>query len=312
MTLLKLVLIFGTIGLALWRGITVNRYPEEDPRREGYRHPHAGEIAGVTPRVYPLVAGALVVVMWFLIFPAVGFVDTGYRGVVVRWGAVTGRVLDEGIYLVVPVAEKVVEVNVQVRAGTERASASSKDLQVVSTEVTLNYALRPESVATVYQTLRQDYGARIIAPAIQESVKAVAAKYNAEELITKRETVREGIKAMLGERLTRYGIHTAEMSLTDFDFSDDFNRAIEAKVTAEQNALKAEHDLTRISTEGQQRVAQATAEAEAIRIQAQAIDAQGGENYVALKWVEKWNGAPPQYMAGSGGSNGFLFQVPGR
>ena len=256
-----------------------------------------------------LAQAAAVLVGLLVVYPAVGFVEAGHRGVVLRFGAVTDRVLDEGIYIIKPVIESVEEMDVQIHAVTATASGASRDLQIVSTEVTLNYSLKPESVAHTYQSLRRDYVQRIIAPAIQEAVKAATAQFDAEKLIVERPKVRDALQLMLTERLETHGMHIDAMSLTDFRFSDDFNHAIEAKVTATQKALQAHNDLQRIEIEAQQRVAQATAEAEAIRIQAESISKQGGANYVALKWIEKWNGNPPQIMTG-GSDSQMLFQVP--
>ena len=115
--------------------------------------------------------------------------------------------------------------------------------------------------------LRQDYEARIIKPAIQEAVKAATARFTAEELITRRPEVRDAISKGLEERLVRFGIHAQAMSITDFAFSKSFNEAIEEKVTATQQVLKAERDLQRVRLEAQQQIEQARAQAEALRIQ---------------------------------------------
>jgi len=234
------------------------------------------------------------------LLPAVGQVAAGQAGVVLRFGGVTGQVLDEGLYFVTPIADKVKILDVQIQAGESTATASSADLQDVSTTVVVNYRLDRPAVATTYQTLGYAYAARIITPSVQEAVKAATALFNAERLIVDRPQVREQISEILSARLLPHGIIVEALSITDFTFSEEFTRSIEAKVTATQNALKAQNDLQRVEFEAQQRIAIANAEAEAIRIQAESISASGGEAYVSLKAVEKWDGALPRIMTPDG------------
>ena len=146
----------------------------------------------------------------------------------------------------------------------------------------------------------KEYRERIIDPALQEAVKSATALYTAEELITKRPEVKDTIKTLLVERLSQEYILVDEFSIVNFDFSPSFNQAIEAKVTAEQNALASKNKLEQVKYEAEQRIATAKGEAEAIRIQADAIQSQGGAEYVNLKAIEKWNGVLPSYMMGNG------------
>lgn len=269
------ILIFGALT-ALRR--------DKDGRRE------------IDPRAALVPVLVLILYVVFLA-PAFGTVPAGNRGVVLRFGAVTGRVLGEGIYIVVPFIETVEKMDVQVHAEKAKAAAASRDLQNVSTEVTLNYQLDAGKVATIYRDLRRDYIQRIIEPSIQEGVKSATAQFDAEELIVKRAAVKALISEYLDVRLKTHGIGVDAVSITDFQFSEEFARAVEAKVTASQQALKAENDLRRIKVEAEQRVTQAKAEAEAIRIQAESINAQGGAEYVRLKAIEKWNGILPQWVS---------------
>lgn len=233
-----------------------------------------------------------------------GTIDAGYRGVRTRFGAVTGTI-DSGLYFKLPLIEHVYTMNVQTQKEQVEAQAASSDLQNVSATVALNYSLMPDKAADVYKNIGVDYKSRIVDPAIQEAVKAATAKYTAEELITKRQIVRDNMRALLTARLENEHIVVTEVSIVNFDFSQSFNAAIEAKVTAEQTALAAKNKLEQVKFEAEQRVAQAKAEAEAIRIQAQAITQQGGAEYVNLKAVEKWDGKLPQYMLG-GGATPFI------
>jgi regulator of protease activity HflC (stomatin/prohibitin superfamily) len=223
-------------------------------------------------------------------------VKAGERGVVLNWGAVSDKILNEGISWRVPVKQKVEKLDVKIQKEEADATAASKDLQTVTTKIALNYHLNPEYVNKLWQNVGSDYKIRIIDPAIQEAIKAITAKYTAEELVTKRQTVKEEIKLLLVDRLAKEYIITDELSIVNFDFSESFNKAIEAKVTAEQNALAAKNKLEQSKYEADQRIAQAKGEAEAIKIQAEAIQSQGGAEYVNLKAVEKWNGVLPVQM----------------
>lgn len=224
-------------------------------------------------------------------------VDPGYRGVKVRLGSVQPVPLDEGIHAIIPFMDTVVQMEVRINKEESSASAASKDLQTVSSKVTVNYHPDPATVDQLFQKVGLSYGPRIIAPAVQEVVKAVSAQYTAEELITKRPEVKDLIRDHLTARLASFNIIVDDISITDFDFSKSFNDAIEAKQVAEQNVQKAQRDLQRIQVEAKQKIAQATAEAEALRLQRQAIS----PDLLKLREIEnqrvaidKWNGVLPQ------------------
>lgn len=255
------------------------------------------EISGISiPRVG---IGLLLFITFLLaILPSFGQVPAGNRGVVLQFGAVTGQVYDEGLYWVMPFVQSVELMDVQTHADKASATAASHDLQDVATEVTVNYRLDPSRVAWVYQNLRHDYVTRIMQPAVQEAIKSATAQFDAERLVVERPRVKDTIEQYVTKRLAQHGMIVDGITITDFKFSPAFSEAIEAKVTATQQALKAKNDLARIEMEAQQRVATAKAEAEAIRIQAQAITSQGGRDYVALKAIEKWNGTVPQWTSG--------------
>lgn len=239
-----------------------------------------------------LVIAALLAVILFSPFTVIG---AGNRGVVTNFGKVKEEVLTEGFHWVSPMAA-VIEMSVQTQRFEATASAASKDLQSVTAQIVVNGHIDPTAVNKLYQSIGSDYEAKIIDPAIQESVKAATAQFTAEELITKRAEVGSLIQTSLAERLQKNYISVESVSIVDFQFSPSFNAAIEAKVTAEQDALAAKNRLEQIKYEGEQTVVKANAEAESIRIQAESIAQQGGEAYVKLKWIEKWNGALPATM----------------
>ena len=243
---------------------------------------------------------AISVVIFFLaifVFGSVGTIGAGERGILLQFGAVKDKVFDEGLYFKIPFVQQVVKMDVKMQKDEIPASASSKDLQVVTSKVAINYHLSPSSVNRIWQEVGKDYNSRIIAPSIQEAVKAVTAKFTAEELIIKREDVKEQIKANLAERLVKNDIIVDEINIIAFDFSNAFNDAIEAKVTAEQLKLKAERDLERIRIEAEQKVVEATGKAKAIKTEAEALNSN--PKVVELRWIEKWDGKVPTYWGGA-------------
>lgn len=246
-------------------------------------------------------AGAVFAIIVLLnIFSPVGMVSAGHRGVVLNFGSVQDRVLTEGLYFRVPIQQKIVKLDVRTVKHEVEAIAYSKDIQTVDAVVALNYHLDAVNVNKLWQEIGEDYETRIIDPSIQESVKAATAQFTAQELIEERPRVKDEIRKQLFDRLNGRHIIVDDFSIVNFDFSDAYEKAVEDKQVAQQSALKAQNDLIRIKTEAEQRVAQATAEAEAIRIQAEAIQNQGGAEYVNLKAIEKWNGAlPTQFVPGS-------------
>ena len=230
-------------------------------------------------------------------------VKAGHTGVVLTFGAVEENVFDEGLHFKMPLVQTVVQMNNRTQKVETEGSASSKDLQVISYVVAVNYHVKSESSASLYQNVGKDYSTVIIVPAIQESIKAVTAQFTAEELITKRQTVGEQIKVALSEKINSYGIEVEIFNIVNFDFSEEFNAAVEAKQTAQQQALKAQQDLARIEVEAQQKITQAEAEAESIRLIQEALSKS--PDYVDyVKW-NKWDGKLPEVM----GSDGVLVDV---
>lgn len=243
---------------------------------------------------------AAVIVFWMLMSFAFT-IDAGERGVVLRFGAVD-RVVAEGIHWKFPFVESVVKMSIRVQKSTTKTEAASRDLQAVHTTIVLNFGLQPEKVGEVYKNLRTNYIETVVEPIVKEGFKAAAARYTAEELISKRETLKNEVRDFLKNRMVPFGILVVELSITDFEFSPEFNRAIEQKQTAEQLALKAKRDLERIRVEAQQKIASAQAEAEALRLQRQAVSAELvrlREVEAQMKAIDKWDGRLPNVTGGA-------------
>jgi prohibitin 2 len=334
------VIIIGIIGFFIYkrrfRGRGFRRGPGRYQRttREGepledYRGEGGGLITRSSMRiVVPVIIGFILLVV--VLAASVKIVEAGHRGVLLNFGAVdTSASLNEGIHFVVPFRDNIVQLEVRTQKIVENAASASRDLQDVSTQVALNYHITPDSAQVLFQQLGFDYANRVVSPAIQESVKQVTARYNAENLITNRETVKDEIETQIEQRLGAYNIDVETISITEFQFSEQFRRAVEAKVEAEQRALQATNDLRRIEIEAQQAEARAVGEqqaniahAEGVRqaaiLQAQGeaeaisiVEAQLRENPRYLEWLktQRWDGVLPLVTGGGEGATPFI-EIP--
>jgi prohibitin 2 len=255
---------------------------------------------------------------------SVVIVQAGHRGVVLYLGAVENRVLGEGMHFIIPFAEQVIQLEVRTLKYQAEASAASNDLQEVQTVIALNYHIDPNDANAIFQQLGADYSDRIIAPTIQESVKASVAKFNAEELITKRETAKGVIADAIRNTLSHRDIVVETVFITDFKFSQAFANQIEQKVVAFQKYLTEQNNLRAIQVIANQTVVQAQAQARANIAKANGesqaikiINEQLRQNPQYLQWqgINRWNGQLPYSLGGSGigvgGGAVPFFQLPG-
>ncbi len=244
----------------------------------------------------------LILIILFVALNPFVTIGAGERGVLLNFGAVQPEVLNEGLHFIIPLMQKVVKMDVKIQKSQTDADASSRDLQEVSSTIALNYHIIPDKSNVIYQKIGVYFKERIIDPAVQEVVKAVAANYAAEELITKRPVVSRAMQESLTERLLGHNIAADEFSIVNFSFSKLFKEAIEAKQTAEQLALKAKRDLDRVKIEAQQKITRAKAEAEALRLQKENISSQLIELRqveAAMKAIKKWDGTLPDVTSGA-------------
>jgi regulator of protease activity HflC (stomatin/prohibitin superfamily) len=256
------------------------------------------------------------IVIILIISESVVIVQAGHRGVVLYVGAVENRVLGEGVHFIVPFAEQVVQLEVRTLKFQADASAASNDLQEVATVIALNYHIDPSKANIVYQQLGADYADRIIAPTIQESVKASVAKFNAEQLITQRAIAKGVISQAISNTLSARDITVETIFITDFQFSQAFASQVESKVVAFQKFLTEQNNLKAVQVVANQTVVQAQAQAranvaraggesQAIRV----ITEQLRQSPQYLQWqaINRWNGQMPFAL----GSSGFpFFQAP--
>lgn len=247
-------------------------------------------------------AAPTILIALIILFSSFYQVESGTRGLVFTNGSLNA-VAEEGLHFKVPFFQTVKKIDITTQSATaDKLSAASKDLQEVRAGVTVNYHYDVTKLPEIYEQTKFDIENRILQPRVQEALKSISAKYTAEELITKRTEVKNELDSLLYQQLGKYNIIVDDVQLVQFSFSPAFNEAIEAKQTEVQNTLKAKNVLERTKIESEQRIVQAQAEAEAIRIQAEAVRSQGGAEYVALQWISKWNGTMPTTITGNGGS----------
>jgi regulator of protease activity HflC (stomatin/prohibitin superfamily) len=270
-------------------------------------------------------APLLIVVILLLVAAAGVFVtvDAGTVGVVKRFGAVKDVALPEGLHFKMPFAEEVVPMTTRLTASEAKATAASRDLQIVTTDVTTTYAINGDLAPLTFQRVGtpEKIAVTIVNPAVQESVKAVTAKFTAEQLVTQREVVKQQIQqaiesfinTTLGEKDVEGALNIANVAITDFKFSEEFNKAIESKVQAEQAALQAKNEKLRRVTQAEAAneevklaaaaqaftiEAESVARAEAITREAEALS--GRPEVLRLRTIERWDGVMPRITSGDG------------
>ncbi|MGH9921491.1 MAG: prohibitin family protein [Nitrososphaerales archaeon] len=254
-------------------------------------------------KIFAAIVTFIVVIV--ILAESVVIVQPGHRGVVLTLGEVQPVVLGEGFHTITPFVQSVIQIEVRTLKYEASAGAASKDLQDVQSTVALNYRLDPAIVNKIYQTIGEAYADKIIAPTIQESVKASTAKFNAEDLITQREQAKTTIGDAIRKELANRGIIAEQIFITDFKFSGAFQAQIEAKVVAAQEALTQENLLKSKLVQAQQRVVEAKGvaeaqiekskgEAESIRI----INEELAKSPKYLEWqmLNKWDGKLPIAM----------------
>lgn len=244
-------------------------------------------------------------------------VDTSEHAIVFNRVSGSLRETDNGLHLKVPFVEQVTKYETRVQTYDADAEGASNDLQVVHIKIAVRYQPEAGAITQIHQTLGPEYQDRVIRPSVQESVKSATARYNAAQLIEQRPAVKQDIESALKQSLAASKIDLVEVLITNFDFSAEFNTAIEQKVVAKQDAEKANNTLLRVQYEAQQKVVQAQADLDAAKLQAQqkVVQAQADKeaaqlvteglsaDYLTFLRIKAWNGVlPTTYIPGSGGN----------
>jgi prohibitin 1 len=247
-------------------------------------------------------AGFLAIILLITILSSVRFVGTGQVGVVTQYGKVTGRELGEGAHLVAPWGiNRITKYDVKVQKEENEAAAASRDLQDVNATVVVNYRLNRGNVSDIHKTVGKDFKERLILPAISESFKASSSSFTASEMITKRNEVKKVAYEATKQRLERYGIVVEDLSITNFSFSKEFTKAIEAKQVAQQEAEQAKYNVEKAENNANAAVAEAEGQAKAQRILRQNLTSE----ILQKQAIEKWDGKLPQYLGGNS-----VFNIP--
>jgi regulator of protease activity HflC (stomatin/prohibitin superfamily) len=260
---------------------------------------------GSQPRAIGIIIALLIlcIILWgtFVIVPA------GSRGVVLWWGSVEQRVMDEGLNFKVPMAETVMKVDVRVQPHPFREiDASSKEYQIVKMTGMMNFHIDPAFVNDLYQKVGLDFADKVIDPAFNDFVKEVVPTYPIGEILPKREEIRQTAMKKLGNNLARYHIIVDDIYFANIRFSPEYEKAIEAKQVAQQQVETQKQVLAQREIEAHQKVATAKGEAESILVVAQE-QAKANEVLahsltpilVSYKSIERWNGVLPQVSGGA-------------
>ncbi len=265
-----------------------------------------------------ITVGIIVLIVAVLALCSFTIVPAGNSGVVVTLGKVSDRALDSGFHFKAPFVQDVIMINNKIQKCEVESNSVSKDLQTVSSAVAVNFHITSDSAAEIYSTIGEQYQDTVLQPAIQEAVKSVSAQYTAEELITKRTAVGDKIASALTEKVSEYGVIIDKFNIVNFEFSEEFNMAIEQKQVAEQNYLKAQ-------TEKEQQIMEAEADAKKQIIEAEAaaaaqlkkaeaeaeandkINASLNGNILTYQQIQKWDGKYPSVVSSD---SSILIDVP--
>ncbi|MBR5227496.1 MAG: prohibitin family protein [Clostridia bacterium] len=229
------------------------------------------------------------------LFSSFKTIKSGEVGLKVRFGKITDTSLNEGLNLKIPYIEKIVKVNIKVQKTELKTESSSKDLQVITTLLAVNYNVQKQSATTLYKNVGKDYEKTILIPAIQESIKAVMSSFTAEEVITKRNQVSDLCLEEIQSKVEKYGINIDDFNIIDLDFSAEYSKAIEEKQVAEQKVLTAKQELEREKIEAEKKLVKAKAEKEANELKQKTLT----DNIIKEKFIEKWNGELPKATNGN-------------
>ena len=246
-----------------------------------------------TKKAITLSVVALVVVI--LLFSSFTTIKTGEVGIRVRLGKVVNTKTNEGINFKIPFIETIERMNVKVQKVEVNANSSSKDLQVLDEVVAVNYRIDSKKAKSLYKNVGTGYREVVLEPAIQESIKAVTSRYTAEELITNRSEVSKKCMDELSKKVNKYGIIVSDFNITNFSFSQEFDKAIEEKQVDEQKVLTAKQELEREKIEAEKKIVAAEAEKKANELKQQSLT----DNIIREKFIEKWDGKLPTVMGGN-------------
>lgn len=239
----------------------------------------------------------LLIILAFIFCNPLTIVGVGERGVKVTLGKVSPQSFTEGVHFVMPFISKIHKMDVKTQKSNIATIIFTKDIQQAKLEYVINYNLQPENVHKMYKEVGKNYKDTILVPVVEGTVKNVVGSYNANDLVGSRAKATSDILMKLQEQLDDNYINVTDFNITNIDYSDSFEKAVEAKTVAEQEALKAKNMTAKVQEEARQKVISAEAEAKSMAIRANALTQN--KNLVEYEAVQKWDGKLPQYMMGN-------------
>lgn len=257
-----------------------------------------GQVVEQLKRSAVYIGGGLVALI--LLFGTYVTIPSGYCGVMTTFGAASQKVLAPGLHFKMPFIQGIVKMNVQVQKNQLTEHAASLDLQDVETTVATNWNINNSDASWIYQQIGMEdvLNDRIIQPVVSNAIKAVVAHYNAEDLVEKRDQVRGQIEDLIRKNLKPYHVNVDVdgVSITNFSFSPDYERAIEQKQVAQQRAQQAEYELQQAKVEAERQIAQAQGQAQAQKLLQQTLTPQ----LIQQQAIQKWDGHLPSVVGSSG------------
>ena len=248
-----------------------------------------------------LIGICIVLVIGLIVFfGSTTIVPTGHIGVVTLYSKVQDRYLDAGFHFITPFVEDVHDIDIRTQKYSNTVEGSAKDLQIVNITLSINYQIKPDKASQLYAEVGENYTDIILNPALQSGLKASMAKFTAEEMVTKRSEVATSITEELNTRLEEYFIISA-VNIENIGFTDEYNKAIEAKTTNQQKAEAEKAQLEIIKVQNEQKINTAEAEAKVRELQSKSVTEQSLEQLrleIQREMIQKWNGQLPTYMLG--------------
>lgn len=229
-----------------------------------------------------IIAGSSVFAL-ILLISCFTTVKSGEVGLKTRFGKITDTALTEGVNFKIPIVEKITKINIKVQKSEMQSEASTKDLQIVDTNVAVNYRINAENATTLFREVGTGYEETVLQPAIKESIKSAIAQYNAEEITVNRSAVSQSCLKAIQDKVVKYGIIIEDFNLTDFNFTEEYTKAIEAKQVAEQN-------LERSKLEAETKVVEAEATKKANELLQESLT----KELLIKQFIEKWDGVLPK------------------
>ena len=234
-----------------------------------------------------VIIGIIVLFLLVTLFSSFQIIESGEVGLKVRFGKIVNTSLNEGLNLKIPYVEQIKKVNIKVQKSEITVESSTKDMQTIMTTIAVNYRVDAKKASNLYRTVGNTYEQTVLEPAIKESIKSAIAKYNAEEITTKRSEVSESCLKALQEKVLKYGIVVEDFNLTDFSFSLEYTKAIEEKQVAEQK-------LQKTKLEAEAKIVEAEATKKANDLLKQSLT----KELIEKQFIEKWDGKLPDTYAG--------------